>query len=98
MNQDGFVTFVDIINVLELIGWPSLGILVARRSLGAAPHWRRLGRFAAIVLILFGLSDAVELYTKTWWKPWWLLAWKAICINVLIGCVIIRIRYKRLRP
>lgn len=89
------MTYVDIINAIELVWWPTLGIYVARRSGDVAPHWRRLGYFAAVVLIVFGLSDAVELYTKAWWRPWWLLVWKAVCINTLIVCIVIRVRWLR---
>ena len=29
---------------------------------------------------LFGMSDVVEVHTGAWWRPWWLLIWKAVCI------------------
>ncbi|MDB5344106.1 MAG: hypothetical protein JWP89_2483 [Schlesneria sp.] len=89
------MTFVDIINVIELVWWPALGIYVARRTVGTVRPWRQLGVIAAVTLVVFGLSDAVELYTKAWWRPWWLLVWKAACINILVGCVIVRVRLLR---
>lgn len=90
------MTYVDIINAIELVWWPLLGIYVAKRTARAIlPAWRWLGGIAAVTLVLFGLSDAVELYTKAWWHPWWLLVWKAACINILVGCVIVRVRLLR---
>jgi hypothetical protein len=89
------MTFVDVINIIELIWWPALGIYVAVRSRGQAPHWRGLGFTTALVLIAFGISDAVELTTGAWWKPWWLLAWKATCIAALLAATVLRRRFKR---
>jgi hypothetical protein len=34
----------------------------------------------AIAFALFGVSDLVEATTGAWWRPWWLLAWKAACV------------------
>ena len=34
----------------------------------------------AIAFALFGISDLVEATTGAWWRPWWLLAWKAACL------------------
>ena len=28
----------------------------------------------------FGISDFVEIHTGAWYRPWWLLAWKATCV------------------
>ena len=33
--------------------------------------------------LLFGVSDIVEVSISAWWKPWWLLIWKAACIAVM---------------
>jgi hypothetical protein len=38
---------------------------------------------AGIALVAFGLSDLVETQTGAWWRPWWLLAWKAACVLAL---------------
>lgn len=89
------LTYVDLINALELIWWPIVGIVVARRSYHQSPRWRLIGYVAAVCLILFGLSDGVELFTRAWWKPWWLLIWKGSCITALIACAGIRHRLLR---
>jgi hypothetical protein len=32
----------------------------------------------------FGLSDWIEVDTGAWWRPWWLLALKAICLLIIL--------------
>ena len=46
------------------------------------------GILLAIILILFGISDFVEMATGAWWQPWWLLAWKGLCVAVGIILII----------
>jgi hypothetical protein len=38
-----------------------------------------------LLFAFFGLSDLVEVTTGAWWRPWWLLAWKAACLLGLIA-------------
>jgi len=46
-------------------------------------------------LLLFALSDFVEVYTGAWWEPWWLLVWKSVNVAVIILLVIkVYKRYK----
>lgn len=40
---------------------------------------------AGLLFIAFGLSDFVEIHTGGWYKPWWLLAWKATNLAGLFG-------------
>lgn len=47
---------------------------------------------AAAAFFAFGISDFVEIRTGAWWEPWWLLAWKAICV---VGFVTAWLIYKR---
>lgn len=37
-----------------------------------------------IGLVMFGISDFVEMASGAWWEPWWLLVWKGICVGVFI--------------
>jgi len=41
---------------------------------------RRIAWTASVALTLFGLSDLVEIQTGAWWRPWWLLVWKGLCL------------------
>lgn len=84
------MTYVDIINAFELVWWPVCGVAVAVRSRQSSPRWHRLGMTTAAILMLFGLSDGVELITKAWWNPWWLAVWKGACIFGLVVCAALR--------
>ena len=86
------MTFVDAINACEIPWWIGCGVFVFAKSLRAKPRHRRRGLLAAGTLVLFGLSDIVELQTGAWWHPWWLLAWKAACIAILVTCAVIHLR------
>ena len=66
-------------------------------ALGVAAVIKRNGRASwalAAALILFGVSDVVETRTGAWYKPWWLLAWKAICVLCILifGITVLRRR------
>jgi hypothetical protein len=50
---------------------------------------------AAVTLVLFGISDVVEVETGAWYRPWWLLVWKGVCVMVLGYLLITYIREKR---
>ncbi len=79
-------------NAFEIFLWSALGLAVGWRGLGAPPRGRRLSRVAATAFLLFAVSDAMELKTGAWWRPWWLLAWKAACVLVLAGCLAAHLR------
>ncbi len=61
-------------NLLEAGWWLLLAGVVRLR-------WRRewLGGALALALVLFSISDLVELETGAWWSPWWLAVWKLGC-------------------
>ena len=42
----------------------------------------------AVTLIAFGFSDVVETRTGAWWRPWWLLAWKTVCVIALVALLV----------
>ena len=68
----------------------AFGVVAIRRA-GAA---RRRCAGAAVAFLLFGVSDVVEAETGAWWRPWWLLAWKATCIAGLLALLL---EYRRRR-
>jgi hypothetical protein len=84
----------EIFNLVEGLWWIGLGVwLFFSRSLGHK-HYKAL---ITITLILFGISDFVEMTTGAWWQPWWLLVWKALCIGIgIILIVLIYIKKRRL--
>jgi hypothetical protein len=46
---------------------------------------------AAVTFVAFGMSDVVETHTGAWWRPWWLLVWKAVCV---LGFLVLLVRYR----
>ncbi len=73
-------------NLIEAGFWIIFGVVV---TLVLWRQARRLTPFSLIsgmVVILFGLSDLVESRTGAWWRPWWLLLWKAICLTGMAVC------------
>jgi len=69
-------------NLIEGILW----ILIAACFLLSVvrPGHRGAKLIAAASFLVFGLSDFVEARTGAWWRPWWLLAWKAACVAVIL--------------
>jgi len=47
---------------------------------------------AGLLFMTFGMSDFVEIQTGGWYKPWWLLAWKA---SNLAGLAAVYVLYRR---
>ena len=70
-------------NYFEAVLWMVIAAIVAVR----ARRWR-LRWMAVAALGAFGVSDIVEASTGAWWRPWWLLLWKGVCVAVLLGVMI----------
>lgn len=66
-------------NYLEACLWWALAVVAFFK----APAGARTVLVAG--LAAFGLSDVVEVQTGAWYRPWWLLAWKAACVLVFAG-------------
>ena len=76
--------YADLFNFIEIFFWSIIGVIFLVYAFRFPQSRLRCG-IAGVAFILFGLSDAVELQTGAWWKPWWLFAWKAICVITLVG-------------
>ena len=87
------MTLIDYFNALEIVLWSALGLGLLAASFRAA-RWRMETGTAGLLFLAFAGSDAVELTTGAWWRPWWLLAWKAACIA---GLVLVGVRVRRRR-
>ena len=70
-------------NVFEILFWGVLGCEFLRRGLKLHDAARLRCMLAGLAFLLFATSDAIEIYTGAWWRPWWLLACKAACVIVL---------------
>jgi hypothetical protein len=80
-------------NFIEGCLWIAIGVCFAASMI--SPKLRGAKLLAAANFVLFGLSDFVEMQTGAWWRPWWLLAWKATCIVVMLYQFV---RYARRDP
>ena len=89
-------TFV-LVNRVEAALWIAIAlaiVLAAKRYRGAA----RIDCIAAsLAFALFGFSDIVETTTGAWWRPWWLLAWKSVCVLAFLVLLVRHVKRTR-RP
>jgi hypothetical protein len=82
-------------NCVEASFWIAIAAAVLlwarrRRALGPVTY------VLAATLVLFGVSDLVEAQTGAWWRPWWLLVWKGMCLAVFVG-LLVRARRARVQ-
>jgi hypothetical protein len=82
-------------NLIEAVFWIILAIVLAWHSWSSRASTKRLGMIAALALAAFAVSDIVEIQTGAWYRPLWLLAWKAACLIILAACYV---RYRQTRP
>ena len=83
-------------NYIEAGLWLVLGLGAAVQAVRYSGALRRDLVILAVDLIAFGLSDVVETRTGAWWRPWWLLAWKAACVGVMLALLLTYVR-RRMR-
>ena len=69
-------------NLIEAFLWLAVGAVFLFALI--RPDHRRAKILAAVNFAAFGISDLVEMHTGAWWRPWWLLAWKAACVAVMV--------------
>lgn len=90
---------LQIFNAIEAGWWIGMGALLFLRRFNHDSRWHR--RLLAILLIVFGASDLIEIWSGAWWRPWWLAALKIACglaIAVLALQWFRRARSPRLTP
>jgi hypothetical protein len=82
-------------NYIEAGLWIVLGVGAFVQAMRHRGVPRRDLLALAVDLVAFGLSDLVETRTGAWWRPWWLLTWKAACVGVMLALLL---AYARRRP
>ena len=75
----------EIANYIEAALWGAIGLVLLAYATLRASDGRKIAAVAGGVFLVFGLSDVVEVHTGAWWRPWWLLLWKAACVLSMIG-------------
>ena len=84
-----------VFNYVEACFWAALRAFCFFSTLKSSRKPKQTAYAMAALLLLFGLSDIVEASTGAWWRPWWLLLWKAACIAALLVCILFFCRNRR---
>ena|SRR5579872_860226 len=71
---------LTLFNGCEAILWVVLAAVVGVRFRTAAPKARRVSRALAALLVAFGVSDVIEIYTGAWWRPPAQMIFKGLCL------------------
>jgi hypothetical protein len=79
-------------NYIEAVLWCVIALGFGVQAIRKSGAIRTRCAQAAILFLLFGLSDVVEVQTGAWWRPWWLLLWKGGCVIGLGLLLIDRVR------
>ena len=82
-------------NYIEAGFWIVIGLGFCVQAIRLTGRVQNQCIVASIALVLFGLSDVIEVQTGAWWRPWWLFAWKAACVIVLFVLIVIHWRGRR---
>ena len=64
--------------------WFVIAAMALRFAIKHRGHVRSRCLILGVSLIAFGSSDIYEATTGAWWRPGWLLGWKAVCVAVMI--------------
>jgi hypothetical protein len=82
-------------NYIEAGLWISIAAGFVFAALKYGGVIRRRCWIAAVVFLLFGLSDLVEAGTGAWYRPIWLLLWKGGCLVVMGWLLFVYFRERR---
>ena len=77
------MTFFQQANYWEAALWGVIALAFVAASF-RKPKSRPRSLRLAFFFAAFGGSDIVEAQYGQWWDPWWLLAWKAVCVIVFL--------------
>lgn len=82
-----------VFNTIEGVLWIAIGVGFLAGALRKSKS-RDLLLTSAILFLGFGASDFVETTTGAWYRPWWLLVWKA---STVVALVVMYVLYRRRR-
>ncbi len=83
-------------NWIEAGVWFLIAAILFVHALRGPAAFRKTLLGLAVTVLFFGGSDLVEAQTGAWWKPWWLLVWKAVCVLLLLLGFIRYFRIKKI--
>ena len=86
---------IAIYNAVEAAWWGVLGVgLLIGKGRGETRVYRR---WLGVVLVVFGASDVIEIWTGAWWRPWWLGVLKVACGFLIVMVAMLWVRRPRSR-
>jgi phosphoglycerol transferase MdoB-like AlkP superfamily enzyme len=75
----------ETLNYAEAALWFVIGLVFLVSAFRTPSQDVRLRNILlASTFLAFGGSDIVEVHTGAWWRPLWLLAWKTVCVLILL--------------
>ena len=74
MPSDFNIFSAECFNLIEAILWIGIGLYMVHKSFSVKEYKNIL--ITAILFLLFGVSDIIEIYSGAWWSSWYLLIWK----------------------
>ena len=89
--------FFSTANYVEAAFWGVVGAAFAVAAVRKRGAVRRECAIAAVTFVAFGISDVVEVRTGAWYRPWWLLGWKGVCVISLARLLVNHVRARRSR-
>jgi hypothetical protein len=75
-------------NRIEAALWIAIGLAFVIVTFVSRSAPRTDCLVAAVVFLAFGCSDLVETHTGAWWRPWWLLVWKGVCVVTFVALLV----------
>lgn len=82
-------------NLIEAAVWAVMALAAFWKASTSPRIFRPTLIALAITLAIFGASDLVEARTGAWWRPWWLLVWKGLCVLTLLALFVKYFRLTR---
>ena len=95
LSFESMTTF-QICNTAEGVFWILIGAGFGINCLLTREKDKQTRIVAMILFVAFGISDFVQATVGAWWRPWWLLCWKAICVAGLTIMTLRRWHQKRI--
>jgi len=81
-------------NAVEAAVWILAGVALATNTRRQARPYRRIGRVGSVSLVIFGVTDVVEIFTGSFAAPPALLVLNAACLLSILLCYL---RFCRIR-
>ncbi|MCP4785827.1 MAG: hypothetical protein GY903_05350 [Fuerstiella sp.] len=86
--------YVFVFNAFEALLWACIAVVLCLKAMRQEDIQGR-SILAALAFLVFAGSDIMEMQTGAWWRPWWLLVWKTVCIVTLVAVAVYHHRSRR---